>query len=216
MTSDNLIYAAAGAVLHAVDGTNDTRVAQIVLAGSASTGSLDSRVLIHRGTGRVYVRLGSFPNPSNLVVVDGKRGSATINTIVTTINLGRENGSAFMAVDEASNRLDRHVGKRSQKPRHRYDEQHDCRHHHGNADARPGVDRPGDTSRLPDGRPQLHQGRRCRCSNARHRRPCRHRGLRARDRSADAQCLRLGIGSRHRSQAPQRDRHQRRDRAAAR
>ena len=105
--TDNLIYAVGGSVLHAVDGSGptDTRIAQITLAGGASGGSLDSRLAVHRGSGRVYARLGGFPNPSNLVVVDGKRGSGTINTIVTTINLGRENGSATMAVDEASNRL---------------------------------------------------------------------------------------------------------------
>ena len=102
--ADNMIYAAGGSQLHPIDGATDMRLAAITLPAPV-TGSTDSRIVIHRGTGRVFVRTGGFPNTSNLTVVDGKPGSVTFNGTVTTINLGRENGTAFMGIDEAIDRL---------------------------------------------------------------------------------------------------------------
>ena len=102
---DNVIYAVGTTTLHAIDGATDTRVATIPLAASASAGNLDTRLGIDRSNGRVFVRLGGFPNPSNLVIVDGKKTSPDYNKILTTVNLGRENGSATMAVDETGHRV---------------------------------------------------------------------------------------------------------------
>ena len=101
---DNLIYGVQGANVFAVDGATDQRIATIPLPAQAG-GTVDGRLAVHRGNGKVFVRLSENTNPSDLVVIDGARTSATFNQIVATIPLGRDNGAGILAIDEAANRL---------------------------------------------------------------------------------------------------------------
>src|SRR5262249_12012306 len=103
--ASNLVYAAAGTSLHAIDGVTGTRLTTITLPASATSGAIDTRLAIHKGTGHVYVRVNEFPNSSRLVVIDGNRASPTFNTILTTLALGREDGTTMVVVDEAANRV---------------------------------------------------------------------------------------------------------------
>src|SRR5262249_36450185 len=103
--SATLVYAVSGSNLFAIDGATDTRLATIALPAGATTGAIDQRLAVHKGTGHVYVRVSEFPNSSRLVIVDGNRSSATFNTILTMLALGREDGTTMVAVDETANRV---------------------------------------------------------------------------------------------------------------
>ena len=104
--AQNLVYVtAAGNLLFAVDGANDSPLALLTMPGSVTNNLFERRIAIHNATGRVYVRSADFPAPSRLIIVDGKRTSPTFNTIVAQLTLGREDGSGDIAVDQSGNRV---------------------------------------------------------------------------------------------------------------
>ncbi len=103
--SSNLVYAVSGSSLYAIDGASNTRLALITLPGSAAQGNLDTRLAVHNATGHVYARLAEFPGISRLAVVDGNRSSATFNTILTLLPIGREDGQTMVRVDQTANRV---------------------------------------------------------------------------------------------------------------
>jgi len=80
--------------LYAIDGATNAATS-IPTALPFRFSSNDERLAVHEASGKVYMRL-----QNTVVVIDGKRGSPTRNTVVATINVGQENGNTDIAVDQ--------------------------------------------------------------------------------------------------------------------
>jgi parallel beta-helix repeat protein len=99
----NLVFATTAtggttAAVYAIDGATNA-VALINLGVPFRFGSPDERMAVHQASGKVLVRM-----ESTVSIIDGQRGSPSRNTVVATLNVGRENGQTDIAIDEATGR----------------------------------------------------------------------------------------------------------------
>ena len=97
----NMVFALTGlggspsqAGLIAIDGATGAATS-IALGVPLRTSSPSERLVVHEASGKVLVRL-----ESQVVIVDGQRGSPTRNTVVAVLPVGRENGAADLAIDQ--------------------------------------------------------------------------------------------------------------------
>ncbi len=103
--TENMIYATAGGNrLNAIDGYTGT-VTVIPMPALIGGGAFDERLAVNRLTGRVYVRSNDVLTSGKVIVVDGSRGSATFNTVLASIEVGRASGTVGLVVDEDLNRI---------------------------------------------------------------------------------------------------------------
>jgi uncharacterized repeat protein (TIGR01451 family) len=103
---DHMVYAISGSSFVVVDGITDTPLSPLTNLGvPAGAGQFNTRMVVHRARGRVYVRTSEYPNLSRLLVIDGRRDSATIGQVLTTLSIGHEIGQTTMAIDETHDRL---------------------------------------------------------------------------------------------------------------
>ena len=80
--------------LYAIDGVTNAATV-ISTAVPMRFNSFEERLAVHEASGKVFMRLFN-----SVVVIDGQRGSPTRNTVLATINVGRENNATDIAVDQ--------------------------------------------------------------------------------------------------------------------
>jgi parallel beta-helix repeat protein len=98
----NLIFAAGvpGNVynFNIFEGSTGAQIAQLPVGAQFRQGSFEERMVVHRGTGRVY-----FRTQDHVWVFDGQRGSPSFKTQVgSPIPVGREDGQTALLIDEAT------------------------------------------------------------------------------------------------------------------
>jgi YVTN family beta-propeller protein len=111
--ASNLVYMTASTgsggstqyQIQAIDGPTATLLATIPVANVLATGNYSERIAIHEGSGQVYVKTTDEGPSARVLAVDGRRTSATFNTIVANIPVPFDGGNGEIAVAEAANRL---------------------------------------------------------------------------------------------------------------
>jgi hypothetical protein len=102
--SSNQIFAATNDgssqfQLNVIDGAT-LAVATVATTQPMRFGQADERLVVHDASSKVFMRLGS-----SVVVIDGKRGSPTRNTVLAVIPVGADQNVADIAIDQQLGRV---------------------------------------------------------------------------------------------------------------
>jgi YVTN family beta-propeller protein len=105
---ENLVYATSATTPTKVimlDGVTNAITNIPLPAGPPLAFTSDERLAINTATEQVYLQSNEQVGTGHVIVVDGKRSSATFNAVVANIPVGRTANSGDIVVDEGLNRI---------------------------------------------------------------------------------------------------------------